>query len=100
MRLETFETSYFCSKNHFEDDNTQSYLVSQSVYRYYKAVVSTNKVTVGKSKQLPDDSIKPPSTFDNSLNSGMKYIDNAKIQVKFDVKKEKTTFTGKHLHCL
>ena len=29
VRLQTFDSSYFCGKSHFEDDVTQSYLVFQ-----------------------------------------------------------------------
>ena len=51
-----------------------------------------------KSKVLSEESIKPPATSDSSLNPGIEYTDNAKIQVKFDgscLKQEKVTFGQK-----
>ena len=47
-----------------------------------------------------DESIKPPSRSDNSLNPGISYIDNARIRVKFDgscLKQEKVTLTHKQV---
>ena len=34
--------------------------------------------------RVSNESIKPPSTSDNSLNPRINYIDNAKIQMKLD----------------
>ena len=47
---------------------------------------------------MSDESIKPPSTPDNSLNPGINYIDNAKIRARFDgscLKQVKLTFAHK-----
>ena len=35
-KLETFDSSYVSGKSHFEEDGTQSYLVFQPMYRYFK----------------------------------------------------------------
>ena len=70
----------------------------QSFYKHFKTVANANKVTAWKSKELSDESIKLPATSDNSLNPRANYIDNAKIQVKFDgscSKLDKVTFTHK-----
>ena len=32
-KLETFDSTYFRDKSHFEDDGTQNYLVFQTTYR-------------------------------------------------------------------
>ena len=37
-KLETFDSIYFRSKSHFEDDGTENYLVFQTVSRYFKTV--------------------------------------------------------------
>ena len=37
-KLKAFDSSYFISKSHFEDDGTQNYLVFQPMYRYIKRV--------------------------------------------------------------
>ena len=36
VKLQAFDSSYFRSKNHFENDDTKSYLLFQPVYRYFK----------------------------------------------------------------
>ena len=36
-KLQTFDSSYFKGKSHFEEDGTQNYLVFQQIYRYFKA---------------------------------------------------------------
>ena len=33
IKLQASDSSYFCGKNHFEDDGTQNYLIFQPVYR-------------------------------------------------------------------
>ena len=61
-------------------------------------VANTNKLTTWKSKGYFDESIKPPSTSDDSLNPVTGYINNAKIQVQFDgycLKQDKATFIPK-----
>ena len=35
MKLQTFDSSYFQGKSHFEDDGTQNHLVFQPMYRYF-----------------------------------------------------------------
>ena len=57
MKLQAFLSSYFRDKNNFEDYDKQNYLVFQPVYRYFKTVANTNKVTVWKSKGWSDESI-------------------------------------------
>ena len=37
-KLKTFDSSYFIGKSHFEEDDTQNYLVFQPMYRYFKIV--------------------------------------------------------------
>ena len=38
------------------------------MYRYFKMVNNTDYISSWKSKRLSAESIKPPTTFDNSLN--------------------------------
>ena len=35
-KLEKFDSSYFKSKSHFEEDGTQNYLVFHPIYRYFR----------------------------------------------------------------
>ena len=47
-------------------------------------ITNTSEATTLKSKEFSDESIQPPSTFDNSLNAGTNYYHNSKIRIKFD----------------
>ena len=44
IKLEAFDSSYFCGKSHFEDDETQNYLVFQPMYRYFNRVGKSDHV--------------------------------------------------------
>ena len=50
VKLQAFDSNYSCRKSHFEDDATQSYLVFQSVSRYFKTVANTLKLQRGNQK--------------------------------------------------
>ena len=52
-------------------------------------------VSSWKSKGLSNESLKPPTTFDNSLTPILDYYDGSKIKVSFDrgcLKQDKVTF--------
>ena len=70
--------SYFIGKSNFEEDDTQNYLVFQSLNKYVKLIANTDY----KSKGLSAETIKPPSTSDNSLTPGVSYY-GTKSRVKF-----------------
>ena len=86
-KLKTFDLSYFIGKSHFEEDSTQKYLVFQPLNKYFKVIANTDYVSSWKSKGLSAESIKPPTTSDNSLTPALNYY-GTKIRVKF---------TGSHL---
>ena len=67
-KLRIFDLSYFKGKHHFEEDGTQNYLVFQPMYKYFKTISSTDNISEWKSKGLPNESIKTPSTPNNFLN--------------------------------
>ena len=82
---------------HFEDDDTQKYLVFQPVYIYFKKIGSGGHISAWKSKGLSDESIKPPAIFNNGLAPSLSYI-VTKTRVKFEgqcLKQDKVTFTHK-----
>ena len=81
-KLKTFDSSYFIGKSHFEEDGTQNYLVFQPLNKYFKVITNTNYISSWKSKGLSAESIKPPTTSDNSLTSELNYHGN-KVRVKF-----------------
>ena len=68
VKLQAFDSSDFYGKSHFEDNGTQNYLVFQPTYKIY--------ISEWKSKGLSDESIKPPSTSNNSLAPGLNYTGN------------------------
>ena len=72
-KLKTFDSSYFIGKSHFEEDGTQNYLVFQPLNKYFKVITNTDYVSSWKSKRLSAESIKPPTTSDNSLTPALSY---------------------------
>ena len=94
-KLQPFYSSYFCDKNHFEDDGTQSYLVLQPMYRYCKKIEYGDHISSWKSKGLSDESIKLPSTSNNTLAPSLNYI-GTRTKRKFDgrcLEQDKITYT-------
>ena len=71
--LKTLDLSYFIGKSHFEEDGTQSYVVFQPLNKYFKLIASTDYVSSWKSKGLSAETIKPPTTSDNSLTPVVNY---------------------------
>ena len=78
----TFYSSYFIGKSHFEEDGTQNYLVFQPINKYFKVIANTDYGSSSKSKGLSGETIKPPSTSDNSLTPALSYY-GTKTKVKF-----------------
>ena len=60
----------------------ESYLVSQPIYRYFKLIGNSGRISAWKSKGFPNESIKPYTTSNNSLSPALNYI-SAKIRAKF-----------------
>ena len=80
--LNAFDSGYFIGKSHFEEDGVQNYLVFQPMYRYFKMITNTDYISSWKSKGLSAESIKPPTTSDNSLTPALSYY-GTKTRVKF-----------------
>ena len=81
-KLESFVSSYFIDKSHFEGDGTQNYLVFQPINKYFKAITNIDYVSPWKSKGLSAEIIKPPTTSDNSHTPALNYY-STKTIVKF-----------------
>ena len=88
------------------EDGSQAYLIFQPLYRYFKMVTNTKYISSWESRRLSAESIKPPTTSDNSLTPELNYVDY-RIRVKFTgscLKQRKIIYThqksGKYLHCL
>ena len=69
-------------KSHFVEHGTQSYLAFQPMYRYFKMITNTDYISSWKSEGLSAESIKPPTTSDNSLTPALNYY-GTKLKVKF-----------------
>ena len=84
-KLKTFDLSYFIFNNHFEEDGTQNYFVFQPIVSYFKVITitNTNYISSWKSKGLSPESIKSPTTSDNSLTPTLSYYNDFKVRVKF-----------------
>ena len=81
-KLKTLDLSCFIGKSHFKEDGTQNYLVFQSSKKYLKVIDNTDYVSSWKSKGLSTETIKPPSTSDNSLTPAVSYY-GTKTRGKF-----------------
>ena len=80
--LETFDSSYYIGKSHFEEDGAQHYWVFPPMYRYFKRVVNSEYILSWKSKGLSDENIAPPSAPHNFLNLLLSYL-STKTRVRF-----------------
>ena len=60
----------------------QNYLVFQPINKYFKVTANTDYVSSWKSKVLPAETIKSPTTSDNSLTPAVSYY-GTKTRVKF-----------------
>ena len=83
-KLKTFDSSYYHGKNYFDEDGALNYLVFQPLNKYFKVntINATVYVLSRKSKRLSDESIKPPTTTDNSVAPALNYY-GTKTKVKF-----------------
>ena len=80
--LKNFDSSYFIGKSHSEEDGTQNCLVFQPLNKYFKVITNTDYVSSWISKGLSAESIKPPTTSDNSLTPALNCY-GTKTRVEF-----------------
>ena len=80
------DLSYYCGKQYFDEGSgKQKYLVFLPINKYFKlnSVVNTaDYVSSWQSKGLSNESIKPPTTSDNSLTPELNYY-GTKTKIKF-----------------
>ena len=106
QKLETFDSSYFIVKSHFDEDGTQNYLVFQTIDKYFKEITNTDYVPSWKSKGLSCESIKPHTTSDNSLTPALNYYGTKKMsKIYWKLFKTIKSFiyswkNSKYLYCL
>ena len=102
-KLKTFDSIYFIGKSHFEEDDTQNYLVFQPMFRYFGLIPNTSNILSWQSKGLSNEKFNPPNT---NFSPSIDYV-GKKIRVKFDescLKQSKkiscTQKKSKYLYCL
>ena len=80
------DLSYYRGKQYFDEGSgKQNYLVFLPISKYFKLISvagAADYVLSWQSKGLSDESIKPPTTSDNSLNPELNYY-GTKTRVKF-----------------
>ena len=100
QKLQTYDLSYFGGKKYFDEDGKQNYLVFLPKRKYFKLnlVISVIlRVLSWQSKGISNESIKPPTTSDNSLNPKLSHH-GTKTRVQFTgscLKQLNFTFTHK-----
>ena len=96
-KLTTFDSSYFIGKHHFKDD-IHSYLVFQSMYRYFKRISGVgNCIYFSKSKGLSDERTNSITTSNYSVTPNLSHY-GTKTRVEFNgscLKQESVTFNYK-----
>ena len=93
-KLQTFDSSYFIGKNHFEEEGTQNYLVFQPMYRYFKAFSIIQYVEYVSDENLKDYLMKVLRRLLRLITT-LSYHD-IKIRVKFNggcLKQPKISYT-------
>ena len=94
-RLKTFDSNNFIGKSHLEEDGIQNNLVFRLLNKYFKVITNIDYVSSWKSKGLSAETIKPPTTSDNSLTPVVSYY-GTKTRVKFTgscLKQPKISYT-------
>ena len=93
-KLKPFDWSFFIGKSHFKEDGVQNHLLFQPLNKYFKVIASTNYISSWQPKGLSDETIKAPTTSDNSFNAKVSYY-GAKARLEFRgscLKQDKSTF--------
>ena len=102
-QLQAYDLSYFKGKQYFDEGSgEQNYLVFLPMSKYFKlnsVVTVADYVLSWQSKGLSNESIKPPTTSNNSFSPRLSYY-GTKIRVQFTrscLKQSKITFTHKKI---
>ena len=70
---------YFIGKRYLHDNGSWNFLIFKRLFKSYRQQQNLAWKSVG----LPKESIKPPTTSDNSLAPKLTFIHNLKIAVEF-----------------
>ena len=95
-KLQKIDAAYFRGKSHFEEDDTQSYLDFQPMYRYFKRITGVgtgNYIYVWKSKGLSDERLDSITASNYKITPELSFY-GAKTRVEFNgscLKQDKVT---------
>ena len=93
--LKTFDSSYCNGKSYSEEDGKPNYLIFQPLNKYFNVDYNNLYYVLScTSKGLSNESIKPPTTSDNSLTPILNHY-GTKTKLSFHMsclKEEKVTF--------
>ena len=87
---QTFDSSYFISRSHFEEDGVQNCLLFQPMQKYLKTINSNSIYFKG----LSDESVKARYAPNNFFDTSLHYC-GSKIRVEFSessLKQDKITY--------
>ena len=97
-KLKTLDSSYLIGKSHFQEDGTQSYLVFQPMYRYFKTIAGVVKVIYNYYwKWISDERINSIKKPNHSITPNLDYY-GTKTRVEFNgscLKQDSVTFNHK-----
>ena len=102
-KLKIFDSSYFISKSHFEEDSTQNYLVFQPMYIYFNQVSGVGSGNISIFGNLKDCRMKILQLLLQKSTNSIHYGIKTKVEFKGSYfKQDKVAFNhGKIvLHCL
>ena len=102
-KLKIFDSSYFISKSHFEEDSTQNYLVFQPMYIYFNQVSGVGSGNISIFGNLKDCLMKILQLLLQKSTNSIHYGIKMKVEFKGSYfKQDKVAFNhGKIvLHCL
>ena len=85
-KLNTFDSSYFRGKNHFDENGAQNYYIFQPISKYLKVsyVNDINYILSWKYKGLNDMNIESIKTANYLFNLRLDHYDMSKIRIKFN----------------
>ena len=75
-KLKAFYSSYFIGRSHFEEVDTQTYLLFQPMYRYFKRIAGVGNdsyIYYWQSKGLSDEKINSIKTSNHSSTPNLDY---------------------------
>ena len=81
-KLQAYDLSYFRGKQYFDEQNYLVFLPMRKYFKLNSVIGVTDYVLSWQSKGISNESIKPSTTSNNSLNPRLSYY-GTKVRVQF-----------------